>query len=312
MTSLSPILVDPIILVSDPDVVVARVVQHLTMYTTKPVTYARGLAADLLRAYLRLLGTRSHHWFTTSRMDQWHRISPANIDGIVEQLCNDELRRPRHQFTFRLADRVDAPTEEFYYREVDGVRFGHAGVLQFTLSPDAEPSDLLQLALEVGNTAPFLSGVGGYAVGINPQTQPEGFQHAHTLARRFIGLDVQLPEAMGREAFLGLPGTNWLTLIGEPLIGTIPGLDGVGGRTWDDKSISVLPLQQGLLIRAGDLPTTGDINALVTPKAYHEVASALHGQLVPQVEEFPGPFAVNETTRAYLERLTHPDAWLNA
>ena len=40
MTALAHVLLDPIVLVSDPNVVIARVVQRLTFYTAEPLTWA--------------------------------------------------------------------------------------------------------------------------------------------------------------------------------------------------------------------------------------------------------------------------------
>ena len=61
-------------------------------------------------------------------------------------------------------------------------------------------------------------------------------------------------------------------------------IDSVRLHAWKAEGVQVMPLQRGLLVRAGEWPTTGDINSLVTPLAYHEVAAALHPYLVPDVE----------------------------
>ena len=95
MTALAPVLLDPIVLVSDPNVVIARVVQRLTFYTAEPLTWARGLTAERLQSFVSLLGRRSHFWYTTSRVDQWQRITPHGVPAVIDQVCNDALRRPR-------------------------------------------------------------------------------------------------------------------------------------------------------------------------------------------------------------------------
>lgn len=59
MTALAPVLLDPIVLVSGPDVVIARVVQRLTFYTAEPLTWARGLTAERLQSFVSVAVSRS-------------------------------------------------------------------------------------------------------------------------------------------------------------------------------------------------------------------------------------------------------------
>lgn len=310
--TLSPVLSDPLVLAAEPTVVLARVVLRLTIYTDDPLTWARGLAAEVMRSYLRLLGPRPFRWNTTSRLDRYRRVDAEGLDALAGHLTAEHLTRPRHQFSFRLVDRTDAPIEEMSYREVDPARFGHAGVLSLSFAMSRDPSDLLQLALEIGNTAPFWSGVGGYAVAIHPLAQPEAFTFAHRLARRFIGLDVQDPEAMGRVARTGLPGTNWLTLIGKPLIDALPDLAHIRDRELRSAGTVVMALRRGLLVRAGERPVPGDLNELETPAAYHEIAHVLRPHFVPEVEEYPGEFGRSAHTTAFLHRLADPEGWRRA
>lgn len=303
--------IDGIVLRDDPDVALAQVALGLTVYIADPVLWAQEGAAAMLRAFLALAPRERLSWWTTSMIPDWHPVTPDGHDKLVEVLPTPFLegRRVRHHFSFQLTDNIGAPGTGFWYHEVDSSRDGRAGFLQLLLPQSQDPGDLLQLALEVGHHWPFWCGVGGHVATYWQAEKSSAFFRIHDWCRRYLGLDVQDPEAMGWAAPGGLAGTSWLTLIGAPLAEARELDLGQLAEPPFENPVSVLPVRGGAIVRAGDRPTNGDTNSLVYPSAYAEVARRLADHLIEEVPELWGRFWRNQDTTQWFQRLIAPAEW---
>jgi hypothetical protein len=300
----------PIVLEQDPDVIVAQVRLRLTVYLDDAPSWARGAAAEALRAFLAVAPVEKLQWWTTSLMQDWHRVSGHGMDTLLRALSNEALARPRHQFQFRLADTISAPGVGFYYREVDGTRVPRAGVLELTLPPEQDPADLLQLAVALGQGFPVHCAVGGYAVAWSLYQQATAFWWAYRFCRRYLGLDVQDAERMAGPARTALPGTNWLTLLGPGILAAHDA-DAAALRdaVFRDPDSRVMTLARAVLVQAGAGPVLGDVNQLDLPRAYIEVAQRLEEYLVEPPPEYWGGFGAEAATRPWLRRFLEPEHW---
>ncbi len=310
MTSPAELPIDSIFLRDDPELAVAQVGLGLTVYLDDPVLWAQEGAAAMLRAFLDIAPRDRLGWYTTSMLADWHPVEPDGLEKLVEVLSTPSLeRRVRHHFSFQLADNVGAAETSFWYHEVDSSRDGRAGFLQLLLPQDHDPGDVVQLALEIGHRWPFWSGIGGHVATYWQGEKPSALWFIHDWCRRYLGLDVQDPEAMSWVAPTGLPGASWLTMIGAPLAKAKRLNLAKLAKTRFDSPITVLEVAGGALVRAGDRPTTGDKNALVYPAAYAEVTRRLEDQLVKEVPELWGELWKKKDTRKWFRRLLTPAEW---
>jgi len=294
-------------LARDPRVTVARVELRLTMYLVEPAVWASGGATAMLRAFLKTAGPERLNWFTTSLLDRWEPIGPAGLDTLVERTIAPWHQQVRHLFGFQLVDDPGAPSKGFTYREIDPGRSRRTGVLEMILPNESEPDDLLTLAAQAGDL-PFASGIGGYAVVWNPLHKATAFGQAHRWCKRFVGLDLQDPEQMAWHAWSALPGTNWLTLVGQPVADTARlDLSGLQRQKRED-DISVTTLKHGTLVCAGAEPSLGDLNVFDPVPAYAEVARALAPGFVKEIEYW-GTFTANGDTKHWLRRFIEPRGW---
>jgi hypothetical protein len=286
-----------------PDVTVARVGLGLTVYLDDPERWAREGALVALRSFLACAPRDRLGWFTTSAMAAWEPLTDAALGRIIAALPLPwERTRLRHAFELRLADVPDAPGYGFRYREVDAPRRLGVGWLQLTFPEAHDPDDLAQLAIELAQTLPLHAAIGGHLGVWNEVEAHPALAALRPWCRRYLGLDVQQPDAMGLALHGALPGTSWLTVLG-PALAAAADL----GPPWREP-VTVLPLQHGTLVRAGARPALGDANTFDLPRAYAEVAHRLAALLPTEPPEF-APWEPGETA-ARMRRFIEPEAWL--
>jgi hypothetical protein len=278
----------------------------LTLYLTDMIAWARGAATAALAAWLRHCPAGSPTWYTTSGMADWEPVLGDTMPALLEQVSSPDLLRVRHLFWFRVVDDTGAPSAGFSYRETNEAR-GPGGWLQLFLPEDTDPGRLLALTEELADLAPFLCGVGGHLASWNAHEKPTAFWDIRDWCRRHLGLDVQDPDQMAWHARQRLPGTSWLTLIGDPFEARADALAAVETRPGP---FTVTRRKHGLLVRAGERPDLGDVNTLTFPAAYAAVARRLAPFLVTGDElEFPGGFVDHGDTGAWLRRFVEPEGW---
>lgn len=301
-----PFPVAPMVLRDAPEVVVARATLGATVYFDDVARWAQEGAALSLRALLALAPPGSLRWCDTSAREGWMPFDEETAPRLLASLDPTGRALPRHGLRARVVDDAGAPSTGWVYRE-HGPRNGAAfGYVQVFL-PDDRADDLLQFVLTVGQSLPLLACVGGHTVAWNTAHRATAFMALRPWCRRYLGLDVQDPDVAGRRAHEALPSTSWLTLLGPALGSRLPpdaGLD----APWSEP-VTVLPLNHGALVRAGDAPTLGDANALLYPRAYAEVAHRLAPLLPEEPPEFPAWDAESKETAAWMRRFTEPEGW---
>jgi hypothetical protein len=289
---------------------VVRAELGLTAYLAEPRLWATEGAARVLRAFLELVPSDGPSFYTTSLLTSWRvrgRDPAALADALSARgLVHDLLR---HHFFFRLADDPGAPGLGFSYTEIDPARATRSAVLELTLPAGTDPARLLALAETVARTGPLHALVGGWAARWNPRWRALAFSQLHRWCRRFLGLDVQVPEEMAWLTPEALPGAGWLTLVGEP-VARARGLElaALAAARWRHP-VRAASLPAGLLLQAGPAPSLGDVNALGWPAPQAEVARALADHLVPDPPAFWGDFHDRGDTKRWFRRLLAPQDW---
>jgi hypothetical protein len=306
----APLPFAPSVLARRPEIAVSRLALGVTLYVDDGLGWGKKHAVEALDRFLRVVQRRGDWWFTTSMISSWRRISERGLPEVRAALgIGWDESRPRHLFWFRLVDDTNAPGVGFSYREVDDRRGARTGFLEIFLPQDESPRALLQLVLSVVEAAPFWSGVGGYVATWNHWTKPISFWSIFKWCRRFIGIDVQVPDEMAWLARGGLPGTGWLTLLGAPLINRLEIDVGALSAAPAPHATVVQELPRGALVRAGEAPTVGDVNNLGYPAAYAEAARLLAPYLVAAPPRLWGGFYDDDMSAKWFRRLLDPEGW---
>ncbi|MFL5393906.1 MAG: hypothetical protein ACJ79G_13800, partial [Myxococcales bacterium] len=254
-----PVAIPPAkVLTVAPHIPVARVALGLTLYLAEPVIWARERAAAFFDAFRARAFRGASGWYTTSQLADWFRLDGNRLDEISRGLSRF-LGRPRNLLQVRVVDHTGAPALSFNYREIDPRLTQRAATLEVAIPPDSDPALLLDLAAEAATLGPLLCGVGGFVASWNPHEKPTAFWEIHAWCKRYLGLDVQDADAMAFCVLEGLPGSNWLTLVGPALADRLKlDLRALEAGPWG-AGIEPRMLPHALLLRAGDAPTLGDL-----------------------------------------------------
>jgi hypothetical protein len=296
------------VLAAAPAVSVARPALGLALYLAEPVAWTRENAAAMFEAFWARVPEGRLRWYTTSELTDWFRVGQNGRDGIVRALSR-WIGQPRQLLQLRVVDDAGAPSAAFVYREIDPRRCSRSATLELVLPPETDPEELVALAAEAARLGPLLSGVGGFTATWNPHEKPTAFWDIHDWCKRFVGLDVQDAEAMAWHAFDGLPGSNWLTLVGNVAADRVRlDLAALAAGPWKH-GVKATPLAHGLLLQAGPAPVLGDLNRGEFPWAYAEVARRLAPAFVKEPTPFWGGFHEHGDTVAWLRRLVEPEGW---
>jgi hypothetical protein len=291
---------------------VVGVALGLTAWLAAPERWAFGGVAAVLRAFLAAAPPGALAWYTTSMFADWRPVGDGGADGIIASLSarTHVFQRLLHHFSVRLADHPEVPSVGFAYTEVDPARGDRAAVIELTLPQDADPGLLFQLAMELASTAPLHCLVGGYALRWNPRHQRLAFNRHYFWSKRYAAVDAVDAEACAWRVAQGLPGSNWLTLLGHGLMAARDiSPDALYARAWTH-AVRAIPTPGGLLLRAGELPTAGDRHTLEYPAAYAEVARALGDHFLDPPPPFWGAFLdAPDLTKRWMRRLIEPAGW---
>lgn len=76
---------------------------------------------------------------------------------------------------------------------------------------------------------------------------------------------------------------------------------------WSDL-VSLAMLPQGVIVRADDEPSLGDLNTLELPDGYLEVAQRLAPWMPREIEPFPW-WTDDDETLKWSRRFTDPEGW---
>jgi hypothetical protein len=289
---------------------VAQATLGLTVYLANGVAWAREGALAALNVFLRHAPEERLRWYSVSTGDQWNPLRSQTFSTLAEALPLPWHRTsPRHLFQLRVVDETSTPTTAFIYRELDEDRAPCAGYIQCVLPFEHPVDDFVTMILGVLGCGLWWSGLAGYLATWSVAEKPTSFTTLRRWCRRYHGLDVQDPDAMMLRVTEGLPGTNWLTAIGKPFMARRELVPEVTLAPAWDEAIEVAALPQGMLVRAGDLPTLGDLNTLDRPVAYAEVAQRLEPYVLASPPDFPWWSVEEKETRRWFHRLARPEEW---
>jgi hypothetical protein len=231
-------------------------------------------------------------------------VRPRELDGIAAGI--ERADAPRHLFSLRVAERVDAAETFFAYREVDASR-GGAGYLQLGLPLSHTPQRLLQLAELASQEVPMWWGSAGFLASGHPSDPCTSLSAHWAWSRRYQGIDVHDLERARRGACDGIVSVNWLTLLGEELFerrrlrpAELATAVRARGCTW-------LAAPKAAIVQAGDAPLLGDLNAMALPHAYHLAADALRGAYADETPRMAGRFWHRERSSKWARRFLEPE-----
>ena len=276
----------------DPGAILLRPVLQLTLFFEPTIAWAHETAPALLRSFLRLRSHRPPRLFRVSSDARWRPL-PDPPSELAEALAPSMFGAGlRPGFRLRIVDEPHAPSHAFVYREHDPEIGPPCGYLQVQLPFEADPDELLALAIEAAQTAPLDQGSLGYAWSWSEALPRNAFHAVARRAQRLLGVDVTHADRAVWHAHERLLTVSWLTLVGGRLAEAL-GLASPAAlaEPLSGSGASVLELTHACAIRAGDRPDVGDVHAMDAPRIQAQVTRTLSPHLAGDVPALPGWFS---------------------
>jgi hypothetical protein len=261
-----------------------------------------------LQAYRRAILPQSLAWYGSDDGDTlplddkgWEIIRKQMLERSGAIACNvdleeDDAEAGGYNFEYR-GRQIDDP---FFAHDEDatcGVAFSFP--TEYLL--EHGPAHLRTLALELAREMPFSFGYASLAL-----VCPRGLWYATRqeilgLLSRYLGLDFYRLDDASRAIGTHARGAYWLTLLGQPLLGQLGGVEALRHKL-SFPEVSLEPLEgERLLITLSEWPEAIDTTKKIYLPQYRALAHLLEPFLY---EEHTGWFSLNkDNMRRWLRRL---------
>ncbi|MDH0868120.1 type VI immunity family protein [Mitsuaria sp. GD03876] len=184
-----------------------------------------------------------------------------------------------------------------------------ASHLVFEFPDDASNRQIAEIARWVSSHVPVLWGTGGWCFDVAGGSPHAAARSIVALARRCWAIQILETSALQWEALRGMPGVNWLTLIGDAFA-TDRGLDPAALAALAGPELFHHRGRGVTMLAAGAAPTRGDIHADDSLAPLVQVAQALAPALLTSCAPMFGGLADEDLMGAWLRRFLEPQRWL--
>ncbi len=212
-----------------------------------------------------------------------------------------KLRRTVH-WGYAFDDGQELDTRLFMFHGHRPVtQAGKAGFFRFELPWNADPRELLQLAVDMAALVPFDSGFGGWfykpAVDVSA-----AYTEMYAVCRRFWGIEAWNLDVSVDYVLEGYQCVNWLTLVGDRLRRREPAAVAAATQaaawSWSGP--------YGTVLQASDRPLLGDQNRQEAMPGHQAIARALLPLQLQRFGTFGGPPWDEDNSLSLIRRFTHP------
>lgn len=260
-------------------------------------------------AWVAETGERWRFRFARSAAElRWNEFDDLSIARITERLSR--------QWMFELCSEPDGT----------GCKLGVSRACNWRGSPmashmsiefveDASAATLAAFATWAIDRIPFMWGSVGF---VFARPFNWGFylddKATRAAAKRYWAIQILDPVLLQRDALRGMPGVNWLTLVGSDFAGAVSlSIDALAAQASDlvGEGIFHRRGRHGLALAAGRRPLLGDVNLGDDLTAYARVAGLLHPLMLREHTLLAGPLERPEVASAWLGRFENPKDWLN-
>ena len=185
-----------------------------------------------------------------------------------------------------------------------------ASHLRVLFPDDASTATIAALGEWAINRLPLWWGSAGFVFHHTSGTMVTAHKKMAALAKRYWTVQIQDMASLQWDALEGMPGVNWLTLIGDAFAESRAlSLEQVAAEL-SSEGVFHRRGTHGVAFAAGVGPPYGDINVAENVGPYQNVARRISPLLLTQHTPLFGPFAKPEVLGAWLRRLGSPQLWL--
>jgi hypothetical protein len=190
-----------------------------------------------------------------------------------------------------------------------------ASEIRVRFPKDITPAQIVRFAEWAIQNLPLWWGTAGLVFEHLSGPRLIAYKRIAALAKRHWGIQILDRSTLQWDALEGMPGINWLTLVGNEFAKSA-GMD--VNRIMSEaaglvsESVYHRKGAQGVVLAAGAQPIKGDINNGEDLIAYVRVAALLEPLLLAQHTSLVGPFSMPDVLTAWLSRFSNPRSWLDS
>lgn len=286
------------------------------------VVFIRGRLATHAAALRTLLNQLHAGWldqrltrYRAAAQIEWQDVANAQTPTFLADLCETWSGQGGLHYLQLASDVRQTPRANVWeFVDVaplpDAARASHIFV---RFADGTPPGVLSELAAWLIDTLPLWWATGGYMFELRSGAVLTAHMRMAALAKRYWAVQIIDRTSLQWDAMRGMPGGNWLTLLGRDYARAMK-LD-IGQIENDEGALTAqrvfnLAGQHALAIAAGPKPLLGDINAYEDFDAYVHVARLIAPLLIDGPTPLAGPFARPEVLDAWLRRFDEQEEWL--
>ena len=286
------------------------------------VVFIRGRLAAHAAALRTLMSKLQAGWldqrltrYRAAAQIEWSDVANARSPTFLADLC-ETWPREGGTHSLQLASDVEQTPQANKWEFVDVPplpdtdRASHI----FVRFADGTPASVLsELAAWLIDALPVWWATGGYVFEHRSGAVFTAHIRMVALAKRYWAVQIVDRTSLQWDAMRGMPGGNWLTLIGRDYARAMK-LD-LGKIEADAAALAAQKVfhragRHALVVAAGPKPLLGDINAYEDFDAYVHVARLIAPLLLADPTPLAGPFASAEVLDAWLHRFEKQEEWL--
>jgi hypothetical protein len=243
---------------------------QIVLYAKKPLPELAEGAIACYRVFLEKFGKRVTIYLTGT-MRKVRRFSEKYVD-VFPTLCNESAPGLPPYRVFNGSELQDFNPPVFAtgaYRDFSW--------LQIHLPPSLcdDWDEVMSLLTAMAQPFPFRYGTVGLSLCWNDMSVDRDNEVPRLIGpilKRYPGFNLGTPRELTDQS---MPPVNWVTLLGPELLERAGGIAKVRRAFSDDKAFLIVPIGDGILIRAGDSPNLGDRNRRDNLPLYRRVGALL-------------------------------------
>lgn len=239
----------------------ARLTFGIDLYTNSSFYDHPDAALAGLELFLNWCPADQVKFYATETMSAHKPVTKRVLAMLPTWLKPDATRKKWLALELKSGDAYqDAPDFKFHIWAVDASKQANLMSLAVPAAWGTDrPDDLLQSVHRLCAVFPFHSGLAGYALERSHYQMKDAETHAWQASMRHPGVDiVRVPEDARALGGGTVKGVGWLTLLGQDIVGQLGGVQALRRKLGSD--IEVIEAKNGVIVKAGARPETGDIN----------------------------------------------------
>lgn len=248
------------------------------LYTDKLFSTIPEQVLACYEMFLRLCPPERIKHYATETMDQHKETSSRTFTMLPSWLKKGAAPRKYIYLELLSGDNREAvPDFRFLVAGYEPGSIGHsarfASLLRICVPAawgGGHASEMRDMVIHLAGLIPYTAGHAGFAMDWSRYFEQKACPHAYQKGMRHLGFDVPGESndclVVGHDS---MKTVNWLTLLGQPLLSKLGGVDQIRARA--SNRIKLRPTGGGLMLEAGDAPEVGDVNRGDPLPAYAEV-----------------------------------------